>query len=114
VLVECDPGTIPKFPTYQQSRRVGHHTIDVRSVLGTVQGSPLRSDRACARPSGLDGACAQMIRGQLRDGRRMLFPSGIHDASMDPLDSIEERSRVFDPLRTRAIGPLVEVHFSRF
>jgi hypothetical protein len=73
VLVECDPGTIPKFPTYQQSRRVGHHTIDVRSVLGTVQGSPLRSDRACARPSGLDGACAQMIRGQLRDGRLMLF-----------------------------------------
>jgi hypothetical protein len=28
-------------------------------VLGTVQGSPLRFVRACARPSGLDGACAQ-------------------------------------------------------
>ena len=55
-----------------------------------------------------------MIRGQLRDGRRMLLPSGTHGASMDPLDGIEERSRVFDPFRTRAIRPLVEVHFSRF
>jgi hypothetical protein len=42
-------------------------------VLGTVQGATLRSARASARPSGLDGACAQMIRGQLGDGRRMLF-----------------------------------------
>jgi hypothetical protein len=93
---------------------VGHHDDDAASVLGTVQGSALRSDRACARPSGLDGACAQMIRGQLRDGRRMLLPSGTHSASMDPLDGIEESSRVFDPFRTRAISPLVEVHFSRF
>jgi hypothetical protein len=57
---------------------------------------------------------AQMIRGQLRDGRRMLLLSGTNDASMDPLDGIEERSRVFDPFWTRAIGSLVEVHFSRF
>jgi hypothetical protein len=42
-------------------------------VLGTVHGATLRSARASARPSGLDGACAQMIRGQLRDGRLMLF-----------------------------------------
>jgi hypothetical protein len=42
---------------------VGHHANDAASVLGTVQGSPLRSDRACARPPGLDGACAQMISG---------------------------------------------------
>jgi hypothetical protein len=28
-------------------------------VLGTVQGSALRFDRARARPAGLDGACAQ-------------------------------------------------------
>ena len=47
-----------------------HHAIDVRSVLGTVQGSSLRSARACARPSGLDGACAQIAFWQLRDGRR--------------------------------------------
>ena len=100
--------------TLESRRRVGHHGGDAASVLGTVQGAALRSARACARPSGLDGACAQMIRGQLRDGRRMLLPSGTHDASMDPLDGIEERSRVFDPFRTRAISPLVEVHFSRF
>ena len=37
-----------------------HHAIDARSVLGTVQGSSLRSARACARHSGLDGACAQI------------------------------------------------------
>jgi hypothetical protein len=58
--------------------------------------------------------CAQMIRGQLRDGRRMLLLSGAHDASMDPLDGLQERSRVFDRFRTRAIRTLVEVHFSRF
>jgi hypothetical protein len=40
------------------------------AVLGTVQGSSLCSDRADARPSGLDGACAQLLNWQLRDGRR--------------------------------------------
>jgi len=50
--------------------RASHHAIDVRSVLGTVQGSTLRFDRARARPSGLDGACAQLADWQLRDGRR--------------------------------------------
>jgi hypothetical protein len=65
-------------------------------VLGTVQGAALRSARAYARPSGLDGACAQMIVGQLRDGRRMLFPSGTHGALIDPLDALRKRSRVFD------------------
>ena len=83
-------------------------------MLGTVQGAALRSARAYARPWGLDGACAQMIGGQLRDGRRMLLPSGTHDASMDLLDGIQERSGVFAPFRTRAIRPLVEVHFVRF
>jgi hypothetical protein len=29
-------------------------------VLGTVQGWSLRSARACARPAGLDDACAQI------------------------------------------------------
>ena len=59
-----------------QSRRsgprrcAGHHALDARSVLGTVQGSSLRSARARARPSGLDGACAQLADWQLRDGRR--------------------------------------------
>lgn len=33
---------------------------------------------------------------------------------MDPLDGVEESSRVFDPFRTREISALVEVHFSRF
>ncbi len=47
-----------------------HHAIDARSVLGTVQGSSLRSARACARPAGLDGACAQIMSWPLRDGRR--------------------------------------------
>jgi hypothetical protein len=46
----------------------GHHAIDARSVLGTVQGSSLRSTRACARPAGLDGACAQIASWLLRDG----------------------------------------------
>jgi hypothetical protein len=55
-----------------------------------------------------------MIRGQLRDGRRMLLSSGTDDASMDPFVGIEESSRVFDPFRTLATDPLVEVHFSRF
>ena len=55
-----------------------------------------------------------MIVGQLRDGRRMLFPSGTHVVLIDPLNGLEERSRVFDPFRTRAFHPLVEVHFSRF
>jgi hypothetical protein len=47
-----------------------HHAIDARSVLGTVQGSSLRSARAHARPAGLDGACAQIQSWPLRDGRR--------------------------------------------
>jgi hypothetical protein len=51
-------------------RCASHHARDVRSVLGTVQGSSLRSARACARPSGLDGTCAQLPDGQLRDGRQ--------------------------------------------
>jgi hypothetical protein len=49
--------------------RVGHHVLDARAVLGGVQGSTLRIDRACARPAGLDAACAQPVVSQLRDGR---------------------------------------------
>ena len=52
---------------------VGHHAIDARSVLGTVQGSSLRSARACARPAGLDGACAQIAFWLLRDGRERVL-----------------------------------------
>jgi hypothetical protein len=55
-----------------------------------------------------------MIGGQLRDGRRMLLPSGTHGTLIDSLDGLEERSRVFDRFRTRARHPVVEVHFSRF
>ena len=47
-----------------------HQATDARSVLGTVQGSSLRSARACAWPAGLDGACAQIASWPLRDGRR--------------------------------------------
>jgi hypothetical protein len=55
-----------------------------------------------------------MIGGQLRDGRRMLFPSGTDGALIDPSDGLEKRSYMFDRFRTRAFRPLVEVHFSRF
>jgi hypothetical protein len=92
---------------------VGHHDIDAASVLGTVQGAALRSARACAMPSGLDGACAQMIVGQLRDGLLILFPSGTIVASIDPSDGPEKYSRLFDRFRTRAIEALAEAHFSR-
>ena len=92
----------------------GHHDDDAASVLGTVQGSPLRSDRASARPAGLDGACAQMIGRHSRDGHRMLFPSGTNGALIHPSNSREKRSHMFDRFRTRAFHPLVEVHFSRF
>jgi hypothetical protein len=47
-----------------------HHAFDARSVLVTVQGSSLCAARACARPAGLDGACAQIRSWQSRDGRR--------------------------------------------
>jgi hypothetical protein len=48
---------------------IGHHEFDAGAVLGGVQGSTLRFDRALARPSGLDAASAQLLSGQLRDGR---------------------------------------------
>jgi hypothetical protein len=92
----------------------GHHDDDAASVLGTVQGAALRSARAYARPSGLDGACAQMIHGQLRDGRRMLFLSGTNGLMIEPACGLESGSRVFDRFRTPALYTLVEVHFSRF
>jgi len=41
----------------------GHHAFDAGAVLGVVQGSSLRFDRARARPSGLDDACAQHVSG---------------------------------------------------
>jgi hypothetical protein len=47
---------------------VGHHVLDAGAVLGGVQGSALRFDRALARPSGLDAASAQLRNWQLRDG----------------------------------------------
>jgi hypothetical protein len=55
-----------------------------------------------------------MIGGQLRDGRRMLFPSGINGALIDPSNGLEKRSRIFDRFRTCAFHPLVGVHFLRF
>jgi hypothetical protein len=55
-----------------------------------------------------------MIDRQLRDGRRMLFPSGTHGASIDPFDGLAKRSRGVDRFRTRALHTLVEVHFCDF
>jgi hypothetical protein len=101
-------------PAFALVERDGHHDDNAASVLGTVQGAALRSARACARPSGLDGACAQMIDRQLRDGRRILFPSGTQGASIDPFEGLAKRSRVVDRLRTRALQTLVEVHFCDF
>ena len=99
---------------WRRVNAVGHHDNDAASVLGTVQGAALRSARACARPSGLDGACAQMIGGQLCDGRRMLFPSGTNGALIDPSDGLEKSSRIFDRFRTRAFHSLAGLHFLRF
>ena len=84
---------------------VGHHDNDAASVLGTVQGAALRSARAYARPSGLDGACAQTIGGQLRDGRRMLFRSGTDGAFIDPSDGLEKRSRMFRSFPDACVSP---------
>ena len=47
---------------------VGDHAFDAGAVLGVVHGSPLRFDRARARPSGLDAASAQLLNWLLRDG----------------------------------------------
>jgi hypothetical protein len=93
---------------------VGHHDDDAASVLGTVQGSPLRSDRASARPSGLDSACAQMIGRHLRDGHRMLFPSGTNGALIHPSNGREKRSHMLNRFRTRAFHPLVGFTFCDF
>jgi hypothetical protein len=48
--------------TRARSVPLGHHSFDARSVLGGVQGSSLRFDRAHARPSGLDAAFAQRLK----------------------------------------------------
>jgi hypothetical protein len=55
-----------------------------------------------------------MIGRHLRDGHRLLFPSGTNGALIDPSDGLEKRSYMVDRFRTRAFRPLVEVHFSRF
>jgi hypothetical protein len=110
--MDSPPGQVITFGLNVNA--AGHHDPDAASVLGTVQGAALRSGRAYARPSGLDGACAQMIGRHLRDGHRMLFPSGTNGALIDPSDGREKRSYMFDRFRTRAFRPLVEVHFSRF
>ena len=52
-------------PECERSRALcvlsGHHAFDTRAVLGGVQGSSLRYDRARARPAGLDAASAQLV-----------------------------------------------------
>ena len=73
--VRGDPDRCSLWSTHPSNEPDGdgcadHHAIDARSVLGTVQCSSLRSARACARHSGLDGACAQITSWPLRDGRR--------------------------------------------
>ncbi len=60
----------------RHGKGVGHHDGDAGSVLGTVQGSSLRSARTSARPAGLDGACAQITSWPLRDGRRVNAATG--------------------------------------
>jgi hypothetical protein len=50
-------------------RGADHHAFDAGSVLGTVQGSSLRSARAYARPAGLDDASRRSLW-QPCDGRR--------------------------------------------
>ena len=60
----------PEISPASHHHLADHHALDAGSVLGTVQGSSLRSARACARPSGLDGACAQIMSWPLRDGRQ--------------------------------------------
>ena len=59
-LVRCPLRSAKRVNNHGHVGGAGHHAIDVRSVLGTVQGSSLRSARACARPAGLDDACAQI------------------------------------------------------
>jgi hypothetical protein len=88
--MDSPPGDVMTFGLNVNA--AGHHDDDAASVLGTVQGSPLRFDRAFARPPGLDGACAQMMYRHLRDGHRMLFPSGTSGALSDPSDGLEKRS----------------------
>jgi hypothetical protein len=61
--IRCRLAAVGGDHLWRHVNAVRHHDDDAASVLGTVQGSALRSDRACARPSGLDGACAQMIPG---------------------------------------------------
>jgi hypothetical protein len=112
--IRCRLAAVEVITSGRDVNAVGHHDDDAASVLGTVQGAALRSARAYARPSGLDGACAQMIGRHLRDGHRMLFPSGRNGALIHPSNSREKRSHMFDRFRMRAFHPLVEVHFSRF
>jgi hypothetical protein len=99
-MLICHPSRLPRVG------HDGHHDDDAASVLGTVQGAALRSARAYARPSGLDGACAQMVGRHLRDGRRMLFPSGTNGALIDPSGGLEKHSRLFHRFRTRAFHEL--------
>ena len=75
-LVRCPLRSAKRVNNRGHVGYVGHHAIDARSVLGTVQGSSLRSARAYARPAGLDGACAQITSWPLRDGRRMNAATG--------------------------------------
>ena len=54
---------------------------------GLIEGSSLRSDRAHARPSGLDTASAQLLDWQLRDGRQfgaMIERPYVLSASFEP------------------------------
>jgi hypothetical protein len=50
--------TARALPQMSGADHAGHHGFDPGAVLGGLQGSPLRSDRAFARPAGLDAACA--------------------------------------------------------
>ncbi len=83
---------------------VGHHVFDAGAVLGGVQGSPLRFDRARARPSGLDAASAQLPIGNYamaavvafwREQLRLLMSSALRPGARRPTRKAEALG-VFD------------------
>ena len=68
--IESLPGPVDREHLCGSGSLRGHDSIELPSVLGAVQGSSLRAAhaRGRARPSGLDGTCAQLTGRQLRDG----------------------------------------------
>ena len=79
-------------------------------MLGTVQGAALRSDRARTRGlRALTVAARRSSGGQLRDGRRMLFPSGTQGALIERSHGLASARVCSIGFRKRALHSLVEV-----